>query len=366
MSSFALLRSNGSAPIDTERVDLNIWVLPSLFRRHVYLCDIGICCSLEEDVIAQPIEFELRVPFLPDDGNPTDLMPRMRSSEMLCSLVFGNSDLRLKRDDNGTWVSDDDGPLLLTDLPDIRRQTAPGPETRSASWMISTGPMTLPAKTRLYLRLRTTTHSPNRMWTWQTGNRRNSYALCDLRFNEFRENGENNFPAYFSRVINPHKINGFLIISAQYREVRASPAPEYIRVLEGDAWAKYLGRRLSRSGEPFLVTYWKDVSISPAHPYRAFMEVERRRTTIARNIVITTCVLLLVIIFTQPSSSLMQSPAGAMIRQVESCWPVVAGGFSLGAVWATVKVIMACIASGYLRRVRQLLVRIERRWYQIR
>lgn len=50
MSSFALLRSNGSAPIVVERVDLNIWVLPSLFRRHVYLCDIGVCCNLTEDV----------------------------------------------------------------------------------------------------------------------------------------------------------------------------------------------------------------------------------------------------------------------------------------------------------------------------
>lgn len=366
MSSFALLSSNGSALIDAERVDLNIWVLPSLFRRQVYLCDIGICCRLVEDVLEQPVEFELRVPFLPDDDKPTDLIPRMRSSETLCSLVFGNSDLHLKRDNDGTWVSDDDGPLLLADLPDIRRQTAPGPETRSTSWMISTGPVTLPAGTRLYLRLRTTTHSPNRMWTWQTGNRWNSYALCDLRFNEFRENGDDNFPAYFSKVINPRRINGFLVVSAQYREVRSSPAPEHIRVLEGDSWTKYIGRRLSRGGEPFLVTYWKYGSVSPAHPYRAFMEMERRRTTIARDIVITTCVLLLVIIFTQPWSSLMQSPMGVMVRRIESYWPVIAGGFSLGAVWAAVKALMACIASGNLRRVRQLLDKIERRWYQIR
>lgn len=120
MSSFALLRSNGSASIDVERVDLNIWVLPSLFRRHVYLCDIGVCCKPTEDVKDRSVKFELRIPFLPDNDKLTDLVPRMRENEALCSLVFGSSDLHMKRNDSGTWVNDDGGSLLLTDIYESR------------------------------------------------------------------------------------------------------------------------------------------------------------------------------------------------------------------------------------------------------
>lgn len=368
MSGFALLRSNGSAPIDVERVDLNIWVLPSLFRRHVYLCDIGVCCKPTEDVKDRSIKFELRIPFLPDNDKLTDLVRRMRENEALCSLVFGSSDLHMKRNDSGTWVNDDGGPLLLTDICDCesRYQEVDKPEIRSRSWTVSTGPMTLEAGTRLYLRVRTTTHDPNRMWTWRTGAHRNSYALCDLRFNEFREKGDDDLPVDFSKVMNPSRVNGFLITSAQYREVRTSPVPEYIRVLEGDSWIKYLDRRLSRGRESFLITYWKDVDISPAHPYRAFIEVERRLPTTTRAAVVATCVLLIAIFLTQPTAILAQSPAGVALRQLKSLWPIFAGGFSLGVMWKIIKIVNACITKGNLDRARQLLNEVERRWYRIK
>ena len=366
MSSFALLRSNGSASIDVERVDLNIWVLPSLFRRHVYLCDIGVCCKPTEDVKDRSVKFELRIPFLPDNDKLTDLVPRMRENEALCSLVFGSSDLHMKRNDSGTWVNDDGGPLLLTDICESRYQEVDKPEIRSRSWTVSTGPMTLKAGTRLYLRVRTTTHDPNRMWTWRTGAHRNSYALCDLRFNEFREKGDDDLPVDFSKVMNPSRVNGFLITSAQYREVRTSPVPEYIRVLEGDSWIKYLDRRLSRGRESFLITYWKDVDISPAHLYRAFMEVERRLPTTTRAAVVVTCVLLIAIFLTQPTAILAQSPAGVALRQLKSLWPIFAGGFSLGVMWKIIKIVNACITKGNLDRARQLLNEVERRWYRIK
>lgn len=368
MSSFALLRSNGSAPIVVERVDLNIWVLPSLFRRHVYLCDIGVCCNLTEDVKDRSVKFELRTPFLPDNDKLTDLMPRMRESEALCSLVFGSSDLHMNRDDSGTWVNDDDGPLLLTDIDanESKYREVGRPETRSRSWTVSTGPMTLEAGTRLYLRVRTTTHDPNRMWTWRTGAHRNSYALCDLRFNEFREKGDDDLPVDFSKVMNPRRVNGFLITSAQYREVRTSPAPEYIRVLEGDSWVKYLERRLSRGRESFLITYWKDVDISPAHPYRAFIEVEKRIPTTTRAVVVATCVLLVAIFLTQPTTTLVQSPAGVALRQLKSLWPIVAGGFSLGIIWTIIRTLTAYITKGNMELAHQLLNDAERRWYRIK
>ena len=292
----------------------------------------------------------------------------MRESETLCSLVFGSSDLHMNRDGSRTWVNDDGGPLLLTDI-DINRsiyQEVDKPEIRSRSWTVSTGPMTLEAGTRLYLRVRTTTHDPNRMWTWRTGAHRNSYALCDLRFNEFREKGDGDLPVDFSKVMNPRRVDGFLITSAQYREVRTSPIPEYIRVLEGDSWIKYLDRRLSRGRESFLITYWKDVGISPAHPYRAFIEVERRIPTTTRAVVVATCVLLIAIFLIQPTATLAQSPAGVALRQLKSLWPIFAGGFSLGVMWKIVKIVNTYITKGNLERARQLLNKVERRCYRIK
>ncbi len=364
MSSFALLRTGGSATVDVERVDLNVWVLPSLFRRQVYYCDIGVCCTVKNEVQAQPVEFELRVPFLPDDDNVTDLVPRMRESEGLCSLVFGNSDLKLTRDVLGTWVSDDAGPLLLTDLPAAQRKNAPLPNTHAASWVVSTGPVTLPAGTRLYVRLRVTTHEPNRLWAWQRGGRWNSHSLCDLRVNEFREKGRSDFPVDFSKVITLPRVNGFLISSARYKAGRVNPIPKYVRVLENDSWVEYLGRRLSRGKELFLITYWKDTDVSPAHPYRAFMEMERRRPTATRSIIAATFLLLLAILAGQPLSSLSQSPLGLLAGQLGALAVLVIGGLSIGVAWAVANFVLSQVSSGNLDKVRQALKRAEQRWYR--
>lgn len=364
MSSFALLRTGGSVPVEVERVDLNVWVLPSLFRRQVYYCDIGVCFSLKSDAAAQPVEFELRVPFLPDDGNVTDLVPRMRDNEGLCALVFGNSDLKRTRDAVGTWVSDDTGPLLLTDLPSAERRNAPSADTLAASWVVSTGPVTLSTGTRLYVRLRVTTHEPNRLWTWQRRGRWNSHALCDLRVNEFREKGRSDFPVDFSKVITLPRVNGFLISSAQYKAGRVNPTPKYVRVLESDSWADYLSRRLSRGHERFVITYWKDTDVSPAHPYRAFVEMERRRPTATRTIIVATCLLLLAILASQPLSILGQSPLGQFAGQLWALVVLLVGGFSIGIVWSVVRFVLKQVSSGNLDKVRQSLRKIEQRWYR--
>lgn len=364
MSSFALLRRNSSIRIAVEQIDLNIWVLPALFRRQIYLCDVGICCKLSENASGQSIELELRTPFLPDKEVPLDLVPRMRESESLCSLVFGSSNLNLTRNDLGTWINDDNGPLLLTDLPAVKRQNSPGPETRSASWILSTGPVTLTAGTRVYLRLRITTHNPNRIWIWQTGANWNSHAVCDLRFNEFREKGTGDFPVDFSKVINPRRINGFLITPARYKAGRISPAPKYIRILESDSWVKYIGRQLSRNGELFLITYWKDINISSTHPYRAFMEVEKRHPRTANAVAAATCLLMAFFLFIQPVNGLTQSPAGVIVKQIKPLWPIFFGGVSISAAWTVSKFLIKHITNGDFKQLSRVLNHIERWWYR--
>ena len=364
MSSFALLRVGGSAPIDIERVDLNVWVLPSLFRRQVYYCDIGVCCKMQQTTQVKPVKLELRVPFLPDDDDVEDLVPRMRDNDGLCSLIFGNSNLNMNRNKLGTWVSDDNGPLLLTDLFSAQRKKAPSADTRAASWILSTEPVTLSAETRLYVRIRVTTHEPNRLWAWQRGGRWNSHALCDLRINEFREKGKSDFPIDFSKVITLPRVNGFVISSARYKAGRVNPIPRYIRVLENDSWAEYLDRRLSRGRELFLITYWKDVDVSPEHPYRAFMEMERRRPTATRTIIITTLLLLLAILAGQPIANVTQSPLGRFAGHLWGLGALAVGAVSLGVFWSISKFTLSQINSGNFNKARRLLKRIEQHWYR--
>ena len=364
MSSFTLLRTGGSALVEIEHVDLNIWILPSLFRRQVYYCDIGVCFILKDDIRDHSVELELRVPFLPDDDDVIDLVPRMRESEALCSLIFGNSNLNVTRDSLGTWVSDDTGPLLLTDLPSTKRKKAPSDETRAASWVISTGPISLAANTRLYVRMRVTTHEPNCLWTWQRGERWNSHALCDLRVNEFREKGKSDFPVDFSKVITLARVNGFLISPARYKAGRVNPIPKYVRVLESDSWTGYLGRRLSRNKELFLITYWKDTEVSPAHPFRAFMEMERRRPTATRTIISATFLVLFAILASQPFSSLSQSPLGLLIGHLGTLITLAISGLTIGGIWSVTKLIMTQIRSGNWDRMRQRVKRVEQWWYR--
>lgn len=362
MSTFALLRRNGSVKFDVERVDLNIWVLPALFWRHIYMCDIGVCCRLLESPNDQSMNFELRAPFASDNSTPIDLTPMMRDDENLCGLIFGNSDLKRIRDGLGTWINDDYGRLLLTDIQSFERMSRTGTHSHCTSWVVSTEPMSLDAGTRLYLRFRITTRTPKNLWIRQFGAGRNPYAVCDIRVNEFREKKKNDY-IDFSKVIEPHRINGFLILSARYKSGRISPSPKYIRVLEAESWTKYLGRRLTRGSDLFLIIYWKDSRATPSHPYRAFAELEYRRRSGALLINVAIVFLLLGILLIQPLDSISQSSVGILTKHITSYWFIGASAL-LAVVFRILKCAANYVNNGNIKKVRNILLRIERRWYR--
>lgn len=367
MSSFSLIRGNGSVSWGAERLDINIWVLPSILGQQIYYCDLGICAVIErEPTPGQRLSFELRLPFVADFDEVSDLMPLMRNDDQLLALVFGTSDLKAQAESFGRCVRDEPtkGPLLLLDL-DLSACKAHKPANDGESrWLISSGDLDgVPAQSRVYVRMRFTTHAPGRLWAWQRSGRWNSHAICDLRVNDFRQSSHD---VDFARLATFERVNAFIIASANYKSGRVSPTPKYVRILETSAWVAYLRRRLGRPREMFIITYWKraDVSerVDQSHPFRAFIELERRRPTAAKSTTIGVAAIVLVLILTQSGVSLAAS-IGWQLGQQFYGW--IAGALSVPILITASRWIASRLNGASVAKFKRALAWVENRRYSI-
>jgi len=363
VSTFAVLRRNDGVRWTPEHLDLNVWVLPALVRRQAYFVDVGIGATLTDAAGEKPFEMEIVLPFAPDEAKIFDLVPLMRGDAGTCSLVFGKNDVGHSL--NSSIITDDSGPLLLTSLdPEKCKQVEPGSDRRQSRWAVSTGSEKIESGTRVYLRFRFIAHEPGRVWAWQRSGRWNSHAISDIRVNEFREQRALDNRLDMSKVVTFPRINGFVIASANYKAGRLSPQPKYVRILENRVWEPYLGRRLGGRRELFVITYWKSPDgegASPSHPFRAFMEVERRRPTSLRSVTLGTLVTIFAIVVLQPWNWLKQSIASQAISWT---WQLLIGSLTLGAVYAVSRVLIAQLSKGNLQRLRLFLRWMEGWWYR--
>lgn len=367
MSSFSVIRGNGSVHWAAERLDINIWVLPSILGQQIYYCDLGICAIIEpKPTHGQRLSFELRLPFEPDFAEVLDLMPLIRNDDQLLALVFGSSDLQAKAEPFGRCVKDEPtkDALLLLDL-DLSACKALKPSNdRQSRWLISSGDLDgVPAQSRVYVRMRFVTHSPGRLWAWQQSGRWNSHAICDLRVNDFRQSGHD---IDFARLATFERVNAFIIASANYKSGRISPAPKYVRILETAAWGDYLKRRLGRSRELFIITYWKRAEdgerVDQSHPFRAFIELERRRPTAAKSTTIGVAVVVVALILLQTPSSLSLSLAWQLGQQFY-VW--VAGILSVPILLNLARWVFTRLNGASIGRIKKLLAWSESRRYAI-
>lgn len=336
MASFAVFKSVGAAQFDLNRVDINVWVLPSLVRRETFLVDFGIKLTLRSEASKQtPIKMIVGVPFPARDKKIYDLVPSMVNDTAMCALVFGASDIEIVSDENGTWIADEHiqpdgsaqpGRMLFVPLDDDRcREIERSKDGSYSQWEICIGDREIASGSSVYLRFRFSTHSPGRVWDWQRGFARNSHAISDLRVNEFRSKPDlAKPPNYATDVLSPERVNGFIIASSVLKAGRVSPQPKYVRVLENASWEPYLGRRLGRRREVFLITYWTRNSVSQGSPFRSFMEVERRRPTAVKAVTVATAVLLLALLVLQSWWQIRHSVAGEAVTTAWArLWPVI-------------------------------------------
>ena len=87
-------------------------------------------------------------------------------------------------------------------------------------------------------------------------------------------------------------MNSFVIVPARFKAGRVNPEPKYVRILESHAWQVYLRRSLGLGDEAFVITYWTTEDITNVKPFRAFIEIERRRPTAIRASMIAAVVIL--------------------------------------------------------------------------
>lgn len=366
MSTFAVLRRNGCVAWEAEHLDLNVWVLPAFLRRQSYLVDIGLCGSLREAAGDRPFEVEVVLPFVPDEDKVTDLIPLMRADNGICSLVFGRDNI--DKAANSSMLQDDKGWLRLTSLDQTKCSLLEVDRSRGETrWAISTGAEPIDAGTRVYLRFRYVTHEPGRIWAWQRSGRWNSHAIADIRLNEFRERRALENTLDIEKVVTFPRVNGFMIASANYKAGRQSPQPKYVRILENRVWEPYTKRRLGRRNELFVITYWKDVGVnpngvSPSHPFRAFLEVERRRPTALKSVMIGVLLITLATVLLQQPSSLRSSIAAVGFDWL---WQIVIGSVSLTVFYGVTRFLARQLSKGNLDRLRQGLRAIEGFWYRV-
>jgi hypothetical protein len=75
-------------------------------------------------------------------------------------------------------------------------------------------------------------------------------------------------------------LNAFVIAPAAFVPSVITPEPSYVRALEGTSWEGYLGRKTDiPRNEKFLIYHWKkDGPTTAADPFRAFLQLEQRRS----------------------------------------------------------------------------------------
>jgi hypothetical protein len=134
---------------------------------------------------------------------------------------------------------------------------------------------------RMYLRFRCAVANPGQAWIWKRSLFAKDGALIDIRVSELRETVTvPDWMAFQDDIIPINKLNCFVIAPAFLQARAMSPQPQYIRLLEGRVWERYLGRPAEWFSRRRLIIYhWRvakeDQTVSPTNPFRAFLDLSR-------------------------------------------------------------------------------------------
>lgn len=384
MGSFGVFRRTGAAKFYLDRIDLNVWVLPSIFKRELFCVDMGLRLTLREDAgSGHPICFRIGLPFSVTDKaeKVKDLVPSLVNDRELCALVFGASDISVETKHNegwrsGTWIEDGEtvdaagrtvpDRMLFVPLEAEKCSEVARSQTGEYSvWELSAGDREAESGASVYLRFRFLTRQPGRVWNWQRSLSSSAHAISDLRVSEFRERPMlDNSPNFSTDVLDAGRVNGFVITSSALKAGRVSPQPKYVRVLENSSWERYLNRHLGRRGERFLITYWSSADVTQGSPFRAFLEVERRRPTAVRAVAMATALLIAAYVVLQPLYWLKASLVGELVgASWRLLWPAVS---ALG-LFGMVRILwgQALKAPDRWDRVRRLFERLDERRFRL-
>lgn len=367
MGFFAVLSNGGDglARPSVEKLDVNFWVLPGLFARTLFLCDIGILLRAGTEDLTK---FTLAVPFRTEDGDCRDLMPRMVNSPLDFRLIFRTP---LQSSPQGTQFFTDDQTTVRVhslDGNETKRDTTNSTDNLSI-WNVA-----IEGKVQAgdvgYLRLRLEVRGTGRLWTWVSTVKGRARAVIDFRVNDLREAVAAPINiTWDQRVLPVKKLNAFVMVPAIWELRRIAPDPEYNRLLEGLVWEHHLDRAINLVRQSKLVVHrWKASDITLSDPFWGLMTL-RRYTRINLPSLLTSVAVSVLTVFLVIGPSLLQD--GFFLRAVEWLASYVAEHLpaaglvaSLLFIWQIIKYVRGAIPG--MQSARRRLRHFERWIYRSR
>jgi hypothetical protein len=172
-------------------------------------------------------------------------------------------------------------------------------------------------------------------------------------------------PDFFQdRVLAGRQLSAFVILRSRFKPQVIHPEPKYVRVLEGEAWRPYLGRRTSMFRPTKLLIYqWHDDGVTDlTSPFRGFLDVRKERGLSAVRMFLTA--LLAVLVGLVLLADVHWERTG-LYRLASSGWAWLASVIAGTSVYAVVKVVLGQVKDGRhrLHRARRAFRIIEGKVY---
>lgn len=267
LSFFAPLRHPEDGSFRVAHCHLNVWVLPALFGRHRLLFDLGLRVVATDPSGFQ--KFQVALPFCTIDNAFRDLKVNFLSS---LDLIFGKP--VAVADGQVDYGS---GPTTVLEVPQQSAQRLLAEPGDSFSvWSLSLSDR-LKAGDAAYVRFRFSVARPGRMLEWKRFLFWKNGIRVDLRLSDVREAWNiTDSGSYIRRVQPVDKLYAFLVVPGWVEPTVVQPAPEYIRLLEGRAWQKYLGRRTGLASPARLaIIQWRGSDIDADGRFQGYLDGRR-------------------------------------------------------------------------------------------
>jgi hypothetical protein len=251
MSFFAVLRPTTGASFPAV-VDchLNLWCLGALGPRRTLVLDIGLRLRADDGPIDS---VRLALPF--GTSQVTDLAGKVLDSQ-IAELIF-DTEVLLPSSDTIRYRDRD---LRISHVATARaKRESEYAESYFSVWNL---PLVrpIPEAEESYLRIRFNVVSSGRTWQWQRRWRLCTGAIIDFRICDIRSTATVPGGEELRHAILPiSRIAAFVMVPAWLYARASSPAPAYVRLLEGSVWTEYLDRAPEvRSSSKLVVYTWRN------------------------------------------------------------------------------------------------------------
>jgi hypothetical protein len=251
MSFFAVLRSNGAvvSPSVTD-CHINLWCLGAFGPRRSLVFDVGLRLHAENE----PVEaIRLALPF--GTSKIVDLANKVLDTQT-AELIFDTEVIHSAH----STIRYRDSDLRIAHIATARaKQEDEYAESYFSVWNLPLA-QPIPPTEDSYIRVRFNVISSGRTWQWQrtwwlcTG-AIIDFRICDIRSTATVPGGEELRHA----IIPINRLAAFAMVPAWLYARASSPAPAYVRLLEGSVWTKYLDRAPEiRSSSKLVVYTWRN------------------------------------------------------------------------------------------------------------